>query len=115
MELQSGVPGPLSPGALSPTLDYAAAFPGLGEPGPSHGGPGRAPSPGVSGPAVFNYNQLEGRFKQLQGKRRSLLQTTPPLPQTPFGTCGEVRTRRRRRVWMCMNQRLSFVEAAKRR
>lgn len=78
MELQGAVPGPLSPGALSPTLDYAAAAsPGLGGPGPSHGGPG------VSGPAGFNYNQLEGRFKQLQGKRRSFLQTPPPLPQPP--------------------------------
>lgn len=78
MELQSSVPGPLSPSALSPTLEYAAASPGFGGPGPSHGSPGRAPSPGVPGLAAFNYNQLEGRFKQLQGKGRSLLQTTPP-------------------------------------
>ncbi|CAF96656.1 unnamed protein product, partial [Tetraodon nigroviridis] len=70
MELQSGVPGRLSPGALSPALDYAAAnSPGFGGPGPSPGGPGRAPSPGGSGQAGFNYNQLEGRFKQLQASQ----------------------------------------------
>ena len=68
MELQSGVPGAFSPAGLSPTLGYSAASPGLGGPGPSQGG--------VSGP--LNYNQLEGRFKQLQGKR-SLLQASPPL------------------------------------
>lgn len=101
MELQSAVPGPLSPDALSPTLDYAAASPGLGGPGPTHG-PGRAPSPGGSGPAVFNYNQLEGRFKQLQGKRRSLLQTTPPPPPAPVWV-RPLGVRRRVRQWM--NQR----------
>ena len=57
MELQGGLPGPLSTGPLSPAMDY-------GGPGPSHAGPG----PGFSAQAAFNYNQLEGRFKQLQGK-----------------------------------------------
>lgn len=84
MELQSatsGLPGPLSPGPLSPTMDYAGPLsPSSGGPGPSHASPGRgpspslspirgpSPSPGFSGQAAFNYNQLEGRFKQLQGK-----------------------------------------------
>lgn len=89
MELQSattGLPGPLSPGPLSPTTsDYAGPLsPSSGGPGPSHTtSPGRGPSPslslspvrgpspipGFSGQAAFNYNQLEGRFKQLQGKK----------------------------------------------
>lgn len=85
MELQSatsGLPGPLSPGPLSsPTSDYAGPLSPSGGPGPSQGAsPGRGPSPslspirgpspgpGFSGQAAFNYNQLEGRFKQLQGK-----------------------------------------------
>lgn len=68
MEFQNasaGLGGPLSP--LSPTSDY-------GGPGPSHGpslSPSRGPSPdpGLGGAsAAFNYNQLEGRFKQLQGE-----------------------------------------------
>lgn len=75
MELQSSLPGHLSPGPLSPTMDYAGPL------SPSSGGPGRGPSPGLSpvrgpspgpgfsGQAAFNYNQLEGRFKQLQGKK----------------------------------------------
>lgn len=84
MELQSGLPSVLPPGPLSPTLDYAGPLsPSSGGPGPSHpSSPGRGPSPslspirgpspgpGLSGPAAFNYNQLEGRFKQLQGKNR---------------------------------------------
>ncbi|TDH01633.1 hypothetical protein EPR50_G00182140 [Perca flavescens] len=63
MELQSATSA--LPGPLSPTLDYAG-----GGPGPSHASsPIRGPSPGpFSGQAAFNYNQLEGRFKQLQGK-----------------------------------------------
>lgn len=83
MELQSSLPSPLSPGPLSPTMDYAGPLsPSSGGPGPSHAAsPGRGPSPslspirgpspnlGFSGQAAFNYNQLEGRFKQLQGKR----------------------------------------------
>lgn len=90
MELQSGLPGPLSPGALSPTLDYSTnASPGFSGPGPSHGNPVRAPSPSLSGQAVFNYNQLEGRFKQLQGKRRSPFQITPPSPQPRLGPMWE--------------------------
>lgn len=87
MELQSataGLPGPLAPGPLSPTSDYGGPLsPGSGCPGPSHvASPGRGPSPslspvrgsspgpGFSGQAAFNYNQLEGRFKQLQGKMK---------------------------------------------
>lgn len=64
-------------------MDYAGPLsPSSGGPGPSHAAsPGRGPSPslspirgpspnlGFSGQAAFNYNQLEGRFKQLQGKR----------------------------------------------
>lgn len=85
MELQSatsGLPGPLSPGLLSPASDYAGPLsPSSGGPGPSHAAsPGQglspslspirgpSPGPGFSGQAAFNYNQLEGRFKQLQGK-----------------------------------------------
>ncbi|KAM8858394.1 spectrin beta chain, non-erythrocytic 1 isoform 3-T4 [Spinachia spinachia] len=54
MELQSA--------ALSPTLDY--------------GGPSHATSPGFSGQAAFNYNQLEGRFKQLQDEREAVQKKT---------------------------------------
>lgn len=85
MELQSAtsaLPSPLSPSPLSPTSDYAGPLSPLsGGPGPSHAAsPGRGPSPnlspirgpspgpGFSGQSAFNYNQLEGRFKQLQGK-----------------------------------------------
>lgn len=85
MEFQSattaGLPGPLSPGPLSPTSDYAGPLSPSGLPGPSHRGSptrgaspsqspirGSSPGPGFSGQAAFNYNQLEGRFKQLQGK-----------------------------------------------
>lgn len=79
MELQSAtssLPGPLSPSPLSPTSDYAGPLsPSSGGAGPSHAAspglsPMRGPSPvpGFSGQSVFNYNQLEGRFKQLQGK-----------------------------------------------
>lgn len=84
MEFQSattGLPGPLSPGPLSPSSDYAGPLSPSGIPGPSHvGSPARVPSPSrspirgsspgpsFSGQAAFNYNQLEGRFKQLQGK-----------------------------------------------
>uniref|UniRef100_A0A669AZY0 Spectrin beta chain n=1 Tax=Oreochromis niloticus TaxID=8128 RepID=A0A669AZY0_ORENI len=62
MELQSataGLPGPLAPGPLSPTSDY--------------GGP---LSPGSGGQAAFNYNQLEGRFKQLQDEREAVQKKT---------------------------------------
>ncbi|KAM7385200.1 hypothetical protein PAMP_001295 [Pampus punctatissimus] len=93
MELQSatsGLPGPLSPGPLSPTSDYAGPLsPSSGGPGPSHGAsPGRGPSPslspirgpspgpGFSGQAAFNYNQLEGRFKQLQDEREAVQKKT---------------------------------------
>lgn len=84
MEFQSATSslgGPLSPGPLSPTMDYPGPLsPSPGGPGPSLASPGRGPSPslspirgpspnpGFSGQAAFNYNQLEGRFKQLQGK-----------------------------------------------
>ncbi|XP_035519395.1 spectrin beta chain, non-erythrocytic 1 isoform X2 [Morone saxatilis] len=90
MELQSatsGLPGPLSPGPISPTLDYAGPLsPSSG--GPSHASPGRGPSPslspirgpspgpGFSGQAAFNYNQLEGRFKQLQDEREAVQKKT---------------------------------------
>lgn len=77
MELQraTSMPGPLSPGPLSP---------GRVSPGhlsPEHLSPGPGPSfqessPGPSyGVAAFNYNQLEGRFKQLQGKGTRLCLT----------------------------------------
>ncbi|KAK7902028.1 hypothetical protein WMY93_018797 [Mugilogobius chulae] len=94
MELQSattaGLPGPLSPGPLSPTSDYAGPLSPSGMPGPSHAGspvrgsrsPSRSPirgsSPGPSypGQAAFNYNQLEGRFKQLQDEREAVQKKT---------------------------------------
>uniref|UniRef100_A0A3P8SRR2 Spectrin beta chain n=1 Tax=Amphiprion percula TaxID=161767 RepID=A0A3P8SRR2_AMPPE len=90
MELQTGLPGPLSPVPLSPTSDYAGPLsPSSGGPGPSHGAsPGRGPSPslspirgpspgpGFSGQAAFNYNQLEGRFKQLQDEREAVQKKT---------------------------------------
>lgn len=77
MDLQGGLTSALPSGPLSPTLDYGVPIssppPPGGGPGPSHPpSPGRGSSP-VAGPAVFNYNQLEGRFKQLQGKPRPLL------------------------------------------
>ncbi|TNN54308.1 hypothetical protein EYF80_035458 [Liparis tanakae] len=61
MELQSAAASGL-PGPLSPNLDYALS-PMSG--GPSHGTSPNL-SPGFSSQAAFNYNQLEGRFKQLQ-------------------------------------------------
>ncbi|XP_070772262.1 spectrin beta chain, non-erythrocytic 1 isoform X2 [Enoplosus armatus] len=93
MELQSATsglpPGPLSPGPLSPTMDYAGPLSPLsGGPGPSHSSPGRGPSPnlspirgpspipGFTGQATFNYNQLEGRFKQLQDEREAVQKKT---------------------------------------
>ncbi|KAM9847521.1 spectrin beta chain, non-erythrocytic 1 isoform 1-T1 [Aulostomus maculatus] len=93
MELQSAttaLPGPLSPGPLSPTLEYAGPLsPSSGGPIPSHSAsPGRgpspslspirgpSPSPGFSGQAAFNYNQLEGRFKQLQDEREAVQKKT---------------------------------------
>ncbi|CAF96655.1 unnamed protein product [Tetraodon nigroviridis] len=119
MELQSGVPGRLSPGALSPALDYAAAnSPGFGGPGPSPGGPGRAPSPGGSGQAGFNYNQLEGRFKQLQGKRRSFLQTTPPATNATFETWRESSGHPGTRPEACLgdeDESAGFLSGAERR
>lgn len=84
MELQSAtaLSGTLSPGPLSPSSEYARPLsPGAGpslSPSPRRGQSpslspirGSSPGPGFSGQAAFNYNQLEGRFKQLQGKRRS--------------------------------------------
>ncbi|XP_008295350.1 spectrin beta chain, non-erythrocytic 1 isoform X3 [Stegastes partitus] len=87
MELQAG---PISPLPLSPTSDYAGPLsPASGGPGPSSGAsPGRGPSPnlspirgpspgpGFSGQAAFNYNQLEGRFKQLQDEREAVQKKT---------------------------------------
>ncbi|XP_061823762.1 spectrin beta chain, non-erythrocytic 1 isoform X1 [Nerophis lumbriciformis] len=69
MELQSAsgsLPGPLSPGHLSPTLDYPSPSPMRGS----------SPGPGFSGQAAFNYNQLEGRFKQLQDEREAVQKKT---------------------------------------
>ncbi|XP_033835571.1 spectrin beta chain, non-erythrocytic 1 isoform X1 [Periophthalmus magnuspinnatus] len=93
MEFQSattaGLPGPLSPGPLSPSSDYAGPISPSGLPGPSHvGSPvrgsspsrspirGASPGPGYSGQAAFNYNQLEGRFKQLQDEREAVQKKT---------------------------------------
>ncbi|KAF5898765.1 spectrin beta chain, non-erythrocytic 1 isoform X1, partial [Clarias magur] len=78
MELQraTSMPGPLSPGPLSP---------GRVSPGhlsPEHLSPGPGPSyqsssPGPSyGAAAFNYNQMEGRFKQLQDEREAVQKKT---------------------------------------
>ncbi|CAL9688312.1 unnamed protein product [Knipowitschia caucasica] len=91
METATGLS--LSPGPLSPVSDY-----GGGLPGPSHhqspvrgsspsrsspGSPrrsspirGSSPGPGFSGQAAFNYNQLEGRFKQLQDEREAVQKKT---------------------------------------
>ncbi|XP_037638678.1 spectrin beta chain, non-erythrocytic 1-like isoform X1 [Sebastes umbrosus] len=88
MELQSATSG--LPGPLSPTLDYAGPLsPSSGGPGPSHANspgrgtspcpslsPIRGPSPGFTGQAAFNYNQLEGRFKQLQDEREAVQKKT---------------------------------------
>ncbi|XP_054594490.2 spectrin beta chain, non-erythrocytic 1 isoform X1 [Nothobranchius furzeri] len=91
MELQSAtssLPGSISP--LSPSSDYAGALsPSSGGPGPSHSAsPGRglspspspmrrsSPDPGFSSQAAFNYNQLEGRFKQLQDEREAVQKKT---------------------------------------
>nr|XP_057921129.1 spectrin beta chain, non-erythrocytic 1-like isoform X1 [Doryrhamphus excisus] len=88
MELHSAtgtLPGPLSPSHLSPTLDYAGSLSpsSSGAPGPSHGAArghspvrGSSPGPGFSGQAAFNYNQLEGRFKQLQDEREAVQKKT---------------------------------------
>ncbi|KAJ3610274.1 hypothetical protein NHX12_022367 [Muraenolepis orangiensis] len=85
MELQSPLSlGPLSPGPLSPTLDYPGPLSpsGLG-PSPAHSpsrSPVRGPSPCPGTPgfsqAAFNYNQLEGRFKQLQDEREAVQKKT---------------------------------------
>lgn len=40
-------------------------------------------SPGYTGQVPYNYNQLEGRFKQLQGKPFSTPRTAPPRPGLP--------------------------------
>ncbi|XP_074501677.1 spectrin beta chain, non-erythrocytic 1-like isoform X2 [Sebastes fasciatus] len=88
MELQSATSS--LPGPLSPTLDYAGPLsPSSGGPGPSHANspgrgtspcpslsPIRGPSPGFTGQAAFNYNQLEGRFKQLQDEREAVQKKT---------------------------------------
>ncbi|XP_017317267.1 spectrin beta chain, non-erythrocytic 1 isoform X2 [Ictalurus punctatus] len=73
MELQraTSMPGPLSPGHISP-----------GHLSPEHLSPGPGPSyqdssPAISyGAAAFNYNQLEGRFKQLQDEREAVQKKT---------------------------------------
>ncbi|KAM6922894.1 spectrin beta chain, non-erythrocytic 1-like isoform 1-T1 [Lycodopsis pacificus] len=86
MELQSATSG--LPGPLSQTLDYGDPLSPLpGDPGPSHAtspgrgtspslSPVRGPSPGFTGQAAFNYNQLEGRFKQLQDEREAVQKKT---------------------------------------
>ncbi|XP_075902338.1 spectrin beta chain, non-erythrocytic 1-like isoform X1 [Nelusetta ayraudi] len=80
MDLQGGLTSALPPGPLSPTLDYGVP---ISPPPPPGGGPGTShpPSPGrgsspVGGLAVFNYNQLEGRFKQLQDEREAVQKKT---------------------------------------
>ncbi|KAI5087786.1 spectrin beta chain, non-erythrocytic 1 [Silurus meridionalis] len=73
MELQraTSMPGPLSPGPLPPGhLSPEHLSPG---PGPSY--PGSSPGPSY-GAAAFNYNQLEGRFKQLQDEREAVQKKT---------------------------------------
>ncbi|MCI4394935.1 hypothetical protein PGIGA_G00174620 [Pangasianodon gigas] len=78
MELQraTSMPGPLSPGPLSP----GRVSPGHlspehlpSGPGPSYQGSNPGPSYGA---AAFNYNQLEGRFKQLQDEREAVQKKT---------------------------------------
>ncbi|XP_062320150.1 spectrin beta chain, non-erythrocytic 1 isoform X2 [Osmerus eperlanus] len=93
MELQraTSMPGPLSPGPLSPGSHSPRPLspsPGLGasqDPSPGRGSsPLRSPShsplpgpaPGYSAQAAFNYNQLEGRFKQLQDEREAVQKKT---------------------------------------
>ncbi|XP_026883996.2 spectrin beta chain, non-erythrocytic 1 isoform X1 [Electrophorus electricus] len=84
MELQraTSMPGPLSPGPLSPEhlgaghLSPGPLSAGLGPSSPG-AGPTPAASPGPSyGGAAFNYNQLEGRFKQLQDEREAVQKKT---------------------------------------
>ncbi|XP_034056115.1 spectrin beta chain-like, partial [Gymnodraco acuticeps] len=75
MELQSATTS--LPGPLSPTLDYPLS-PSSGDPRPSSPLRGLSPSlsPGFSSTAAFNYNQLEGRFKQLQDEREAVQKKT---------------------------------------
>ncbi|XP_060720370.1 spectrin beta chain, non-erythrocytic 1-like isoform X1 [Tachysurus vachellii] len=78
MELQraTSMPGPLTPGPLSPGgvspehLSPEHLSPG---PGPSYQGSSPGPSYGA---AAFNYNMLEGRFKQLQDEREAVQKKT---------------------------------------
>ncbi|XP_027030236.1 spectrin beta chain, non-erythrocytic 1-like isoform X1 [Tachysurus fulvidraco] len=78
MELQraTSMPGPLTPGPLSPggvSPEHLS---------PEHLSPGAGPSYQVSSPgpsygaAAFNYNMLEGRFKQLQDEREAVQKKT---------------------------------------
>ncbi|XP_046886092.1 spectrin beta chain, non-erythrocytic 1 isoform X2 [Hypomesus transpacificus] len=93
MELQraTSMPGPLSPGPLSPGSHSPRPLspsPGLGpsqDPSPGRGSsplcspshsPLPGPAPGYSAQAAFNYNQLEGRFKQLQDEREAVQKKT---------------------------------------
>ncbi|XP_075330315.1 spectrin beta chain, non-erythrocytic 1-like isoform X2 [Odontesthes bonariensis] len=70
MELQSAAAGHISP--LSPNSDYTGPL----SPGPFQAaGPGRSPSPPGPG-SMLNYNQLEGRFKQLQDEREAVQKKT---------------------------------------
>ncbi|XP_063047258.1 spectrin beta chain, non-erythrocytic 1-like isoform X3 [Engraulis encrasicolus] len=81
MELQraTSMPGPLSPGPLSPGhVSPAPLSPGpLSSPGPGPSSPvpgpsGASPAPGL----LYNYNQMEGRFKQLQDEREAVQKKT---------------------------------------
>ncbi|XP_057705252.1 spectrin beta chain, non-erythrocytic 1 isoform X1 [Corythoichthys intestinalis] len=78
MEFQSAT-GTLS-ASLSPTLDYAGPLSPSspsGVPGPARGSsPGPGGGGGFSAQAAFNYNQLEGRFKQLQDEREAVQKKT---------------------------------------
>ncbi|XP_037388755.1 spectrin beta chain, non-erythrocytic 1-like isoform X1 [Pygocentrus nattereri] len=78
MELQraTSMPGPLSPGPLSPGhVSPRHISPGPLSPGPGPSSPGAGPGPSYGG-AAFNYNQLEGRFKQLQDEREAVQKKT---------------------------------------
>lgn len=110
MELQSATSG--LPGPLSPTLDYGDPLSPLpGDPGPSHAtspgrgtspslSPVRGPSPGFTGQAAFNYNQLEGRFKQLQGKTGTQLGILSKYPEKDR-VKGELREIYLRHIFGC--------------
>ncbi|XP_028983159.1 spectrin beta chain, non-erythrocytic 1 isoform X1 [Betta splendens] len=84
MALQSASSSSSLPGPLSPASDFAGPLsPSSGGPGPSQAASpglspvrGPSPGPGFSGQSAFNYNQLEGRFKQLQDEREAVQKKT---------------------------------------